>query len=80
MADKGATIEVRNALFAVSDGKPADSVMQGIIMAQAQMASDICGGDEEKTIALLEEYHRTMIAAVPIYCAQTQTGLMRPNA
>lgn len=73
------TIEVRNALFGIADGKPADAVMQGIIMAQAKMAAGICKGDETMTRAMLEEYHRMQMEAVPIYCTEILTGQSIPS-
>lgn len=73
-AEKQATIEVRNAVFEVADGKPFGSVMQGIIMAQAKLAAATCGGNAEQTSAQLAHYHQIMMDAVPIYCAEIEAG------
>lgn len=75
--EKQATIDVRNALFEVADGKPFGSVMQGIIMAQAKLAAATCNGDPEQTRAQLAHYHAMMMEAVPIYCAEIETSSAR---
>lgn len=76
--DKQATIEVRNALFAVADGKPVEDVIQGTIMAHAKMVASACEGDVAKTRAVLEQWHRVMMDAVPIYCAEIEAGCPHP--
>lgn len=77
-AEKQATIDVRNALFEVADGKPFGSVMQGIIMAQAKIAAAACNGNAEQTRAQLAHYHAMMMDAVPIYCVEIETGQSHP--
>jgi hypothetical protein len=74
-----ATIDVRNAIFAVADGKPVESVIMGTIMAHAKLVASACDGDEAKTRAVLEQWHRVMMDAVPIYCVEIQTGQSRPS-
>jgi hypothetical protein len=77
-AMKKATIEVRNALFDVADGKPVEAVIQGTIMAHAKMVASACNGDVAKTTAVLEQWHGVMMQAVPIYCAEIEAGSPHP--
>lgn len=77
--EKKATIDVRNALFEVADGKPFGAVMQGIIMAQAKLAAATCGGDAAQTAEQLRYYHGLMMEAVPIYCAEIEAGDPNPR-
>jgi hypothetical protein len=76
--NKNATIEVRNALFAVADGKPVEAVIQGTIMAHAKLVANACDGNVTKTRAVLEQWHRVMMDAVPIYCAEIEAGCPHP--
>ena len=76
---KQATLDVRNALFEVANGKPFGSVMQAIVMAQAKLAAVTCRGDPEATKAQLAYYHALMMDAVPIYCAEIQAGQSEPH-
>lgn len=76
--DKQATIEVRNALFEVADGKPVEAVIMGTIMAHAKMVANACDGDVAKTSAVLEQWHRVMMDSVPIYCAEIEAGVPHP--
>lgn len=76
--DKQATIEVRNALFDVADGKPVEAVIMGTIMAHAKLVASACGGDVARTTAVLEQWHRVMMDAVPLYCAEIEAGCPNP--
>lgn len=77
--DKQATIEVRNALFDVADGKPVEAVIMGTIMAHAKLVASACNGDVAKTTAVLEQWHRVMMEAVPMYCAEVEAGTPHPT-
>lgn len=77
-AEKQATIDVRNAIFEIADGKPFGSIMQGIVMAQAKLAAATCGGDPAQTAEQLRFYNKIMMEAVPIYCAEIEMGHPNP--
>lgn len=72
------TIDVRNALFLVADGKPVEAVIMGTIMAHAKLVASACEGDIAKTTAVLEQWHRVMMEAVPLYCAEIEAGVPHP--
>lgn len=79
MSERDAIAAMRNAMFHVGNGMTLDAFMQGSIMAQARIATEIAASPDEAA-EILTKYFDLAIEAVPLYWKERIGSVTTPDA
>lgn len=78
MSERDAIAAMRNAMFHVGYGMTLDAFMQGSIMAQARIVTEIAASPHEAA-EILTKYFDLAIEAVPLYWKERIGSVTTPD-